>query len=672
MDRSSHDVIFGGRAQRRDRPRVRLIQRPARVKLAHLAPAPATALTVVPLLIAAALWGTSLQQVDVGRMNDLGLVSVLPARFFLGLGVLGAGFAWSVTRRQPRHGVLLLYLALLIVMLYGTPRLIEDVPRFAVTWRHVGITDYVVRHGSVDPDIDAYFSWPGFFILLGFLTKVAGLHSAIELAGWAPVFFNALCLTPLLGLVGWATRDRRLVWLTAWIFFSWNWIGQDYLSPQALCFFAYLVIVMVLLRWFATPVPIRWFAAPEPPRWFATPEPRAPVAHRLATWVRRRHAHVPAAVRGGLRRVVRPLHLWARVGEPRPRESTPAQRVVLMASVIVVFAAMVPSHQLTPFVVVASVTALVVSRRVDSRGLPTLMILLCAAWLAFMAVAYLAGHLAALAGNVGDVQGSLGANVSSRVAGSSMHMAIVYGRLLFTAVLWSLAVIGVVRRWRRGRRDTAMLLLASAPFIAVPSQPYGGEILLRVFLFTLPAMAFFAAAAVYPSARRRPGPGAVLATLLLCTVPLGALMATRYGNERGDAFSSAEVQGVAKLYELAPHGSLLLAAGDSTPWKWAHYEQYRYQVLTHSPEWQLTDLAASTPAQLRAVVERIMGGGQRRSFLLITASQQADDELLGTLPAQTLPRLEASIASSPRFVLRFGNSGTRIYELRQANVRGGP
>jgi hypothetical protein len=654
MDRANGDVILGGPARRGDRPAVRLSDGRAGLRLGHLAPASATALTLLPLVMAAALWGTSLQRVDVARMNDLGLVSVLPARFFLSLAVLGAGFAWSVTRPHPRQGVLLLYVAMLIVMVYGTPRLIEEVPRFAVTWRHVGITDYVVRHGSVDPEIDAYFNWPSFFILLAFLTKVAGLHSAIELAGWAPVFFNALYLAPLLALIGWATRDRRLVWLTAWIFFSWNWIGQDYLSPQALSFFGYLVVVMVLLRW------------------FALPEPRTLLPRRLTTAVRQRRAHVPAAVRTSLRRVVRPSHLWASLGEPRPREATPLQRVLLMGSVIVIFGAMVPSHQLTPFVAVTSVTALVVFRLVDGRGLPTLMVLLCAAWLAFMAVAYLAGHLAVLAGNVGDVQGSVGANVSNRVAGSSLHMAIVYGRLLFTAVLWSLAVIGIVRRRRRGRRDTAMLLLASAPFIAVPTQPYGGEILLRVFLFTLPAMAFFAGAAVFPSARRRPGPVAVLVTLLLCTMPLGALMATRYGNERGDAFSAAEVEGVAKLYQIAPHGSLLLAAGDSTPWKWAHYEQYSYMVLTNRPEWTDTDLAAATPAQLRSVVEWIMGGGRRPSFLLLTDSQQADAELLGKLPADTLPRLEASIRSSQRFVLRFRNSGTRIYELRQTNAGGGP
>src|SRR5439155_2006425 len=98
--------------------------------------------------------------------------------------------------------------------------------------------------------LSVYNDWPGFFALGALLTKAAGLRSAVEFAGWAPVFFNlAFVVGPYL-LFRSFTRDRRLLWVAIWLFVLTNWIGQDYFSPQAMSYFFYLVLIGVCVGCF--------------------------------------------------------------------------------------------------------------------------------------------------------------------------------------------------------------------------------------------------------------------------------------------------------------------------------------------------------------------------------------------------------------------------------------
>ena len=63
------------------------------------------------------------------------------------------------------------------------------------------------------------------------------------------------------------------------------------------------------------------------------------------------------------------------------------------AILIVVFAAIVPSHQLMPFPLLSGVALLVVARQVTLRGLPTLMAVLIGTWISYMTCTFLAGYL---------------------------------------------------------------------------------------------------------------------------------------------------------------------------------------------------------------------------------------------------------------------------------------
>lgn len=528
------------------------------------------------------------RRADLALMNDLGLVSVLPALYFVALAVLTLTFVLSLRHAESRTLALAIHLVVLTMMLYGIAPLMEETTRTAIAWKLRGIEDYILRSGQIDPEIDAFFNWPGFFVLVAFFTQLAGIGDATNsFPAWSPVFFNLLYLVPLFVLLRAASPDPRVRWLGLWLFLLANWIGQDYLAPQALNFFFYLVLMGVLVAWFS------------------------------------------------------------RVG---PVPSTPLQRAALMAFVIVIFAAIVPSHQLTPMAAIAAVGMLVLFNRITTRGLPVLMVLLVLMWISYMAVTYLAGHFEHVTAPVGAVGENLNANLTDRFRGSSEHQAIAWIRSGTSAFVWLLALVGAIRRARRGRADATLALLAGTPFLLLPMQAYGGELLLRVYLFSLPAMVFFAASAFL--ARSESGiswlasTGIAIASLVLA----GGFLLSRYGDERKDYVTAAEVAGVQKLYEIAPPQSRFVSLNKNVAWRYREYDTHRYVTAEKL-----------VLANGRGALVTMMRNRDRPTYLLVTRSQLAFEEVFNGRSAVAWQAWRRNLLASGTVEPVFSNEGTEIF-----------
>jgi len=139
-----------------------------------------------------------------------------------------------------------------------------------------------------------------------------------------------------------------------------------------------------------------------------------------------------------------------------------------------------------------------------------------------MTRSFLAGHSSMVLGSVGHVSSSLSSNVTSRVTrGNFEHSFVAAIRIVMTVLVWLLAMLGVLRRVRPwpSRHYSASARPGSVPLIA--AQAYGGEMMLRVYLFTLPLMLFFVAAIFYPAhclSTYRPSPRTIATILCLCYV----------------------------------------------------------------------------------------------------------------------------------------------------------
>lgn len=587
---------------------------------------PVWLVTAVPLflvLCAAALWGVSLRYINLHEMTDFGLISVLPISFFVAVIILTVSFCLTLRWRSPSMPVVLVHLVALIFVLSGTVTLLEETLRNPVQWRHLGFVEYITRLGALRHKVDAYFDWPGFFSLAAFVAQIAGFENGLSLAEWSTVFLGLLYIGPLVMIFRSLTDDWRLVWLAVWFFYLTNWVGQDYFSPQGLNYFLFLAILGILLKWFKRPALQSGLFGQRLQRFGLSPR-----------WADR-------------------ISGWLVAAELPNTPSHPEQRVGLIGIVILLFVVAVFSHMLTPFFILAAVTILVVCKRLDPWGLPVLMTVLIGTWLSFMAVSFLSGHTEMITRGFGEVEANVNANVTERLRGSVDHMLVVRLKLVLTVATWGLAFLGFLRRLQKGYWDLNVVLLAAVPFPLLALLTYGGEMLMRVYLFSLPSVAFFAAALFYTapalgsSWRTSAGIG-LISVLLLAGFPVA-----RYGNERMDSFSVQEVDAVHRLYNIAKPGSLIVAAVWNVPWRFRDYEQYRYAALT--------DEALS--GDVDAIAHFMKNKRYTGTYLILTRAQKAYVELFVGAPPGTWERFERAVTESREFRLVFANEDAKIFVL---------
>jgi hypothetical protein len=564
---------------------------------------------VVSLALAAGAAST----VTVPVNSDLGLVAVLPYPFWVGVLLLNIAFVVALrgdAAGPVRRPVMIWLVVVLVLVLFGTAGFVTNVPRGEVAFRHLGIADALTRTQGIDPDIDAYFNWPGFFALLATALRATGLDP-VTFALWAPVLDMGLWLAALGVLTGYLTRDPRRRWLAVWLFCLGNWQDQDYLSPQAFGFFLHLVVIALVLG----PLAAR------------TPKFRGFRRADLAAWWRGRS----------------------------PAEGRPGHRVSALAVTLLLIMVICASHQLTPFMLLIAITALTLSGRVWPSRLPLIAAVLLALWLVYPASAYLVGH-PPLA-NAG-LEAATEANVVDRMNGTAGHVLVVQLRVVLTGVLWALAAAGALRDWRRGRLDIRVVLLAVTPLLLFPAQSYGGEMLIRVSLFALPFVAVQACSILLPTDRStRPSFLAAGALALTCSLLAVLTVTGRYGNAQYDVFTDGEIAAATAVQRLAPTGSAIISATHPTPGRSEAYLEHRYRTIDELCQ---SDLSTATCGPLVYGYARHNPAG---AVVLLTRSSEASLILKGAISARGYAELENWLSAQDGVALVFRNVDARAYRV---------
>ncbi|MEU6466344.1 lipopolysaccharide biosynthesis protein [Streptomyces sp. NPDC046976] len=568
-------------------------------------------------LLAAALllyWLPALRlgEGDLDRMGGLGLVSVLPWPTLLGAALLVVVFAGLLWQRREHRALLLVTLLVTVVSLHALPAVIESEPRFATAWQHLGFLDYIDRTGSAVPDLDARWSWPGFFAVAAFAGRACGVTDFTDVIRWWPTAIQLAYLAPMLLLVRSVRADWRAKWTGVWLFVLCGWVGQDYFSPQGFTFLLYLLFTAVLLVWFRPP---------------------------------------------------RALTARLRPGEAEPPPLDRRGRTVLLLLLLGLYAATVPAHQLTPFVMLGVLTALVLLRRCELRGLPLLCAVLVAGWLGFMAEPYWSGHFDDLFGGIGGIGGNVSTSVSGRIQGGDpTHKLVLYTRVLLAGAVLALACGGWWRRRLHRYRERSLPVLAFVPFLGFGMQSYGGEMALRVFMFAVPGAALLGALALFPrpTGSRRPVlalGAALLAGLLL----MGGFLVARWGNEPFERTRPGEVAAMNWVYAHdRPTVRLLWLSDDpvndvtpSLPWGAKDMERVDY----------VPTLAPTDPARVSGLVEALKDAGPQ-SYLMVNESQVTYLRLDSGYPAAWGSRLTRSLDARPELTKVLVNGDVSVYALR--------
>ncbi|MFK0152680.1 lipopolysaccharide biosynthesis protein [Streptomyces sp. NPDC090499] len=531
------------------------------------------------LLVAALLlyWvpAARLDDADLDRMGGLGLISVLPLPTLVGAALLVTVFAALLWLRREHKALLLVTLLATVVSLHALPAVIETEPRFPTAWQHLGFIDYIDRTGSAVPDLDARWSWPGFFAAAAFIGRACGVTDFTEVIRWWPTFIQLAYLAPMFLLVRSLRASWRAKWTGIWFFVLCGWVGQDYFSPQGFTYLLYLMFVAILLVWFRAP-------------------------------------HV----------------VWARFrpGEAEVEPTNRRQQAVLLMVLVGLYAATVPAHQLTPFVMLGVLAALVLIGRSELRGLPLLFGVVAAVWLGFMAEPYWSGHFNELFGGVGGVGSNVSTSVSGRIqGGSSTHKLVLYVRVLLAGSLMAFAVWGWWRRRFHKYRERSLLVLTFVPFLGFGMQSYGGEMALRVFMFAVPGAALLAGLALFPrtgaTAKEREKDRislAPVAALMAGLLLMGGFLVARWGNESFERVRPGEVAAMDYVYAHdRPTVRLLWLSNDTVndvtpaiPWGAKDMERVDY----------LPTLAPTDPVLVSSLVKALKDAGPH-SYLMVNSSQ---------------------------------------------------
>ncbi len=175
-----------------------------------------------------------------------GLLGAISPAWYVGLVLIAAAIFLGQRFGAILAGIPVIALQLVLT---GTPAIVYDVPRYAWTANHVGITAYVINHGSVNPSIDIYQAWPGLFAGAAWLCKVAGFASPMGVARWWPPIIDLATLLVLHQLATKVIRNPRRAWLAATIFVVGYAIGDaDYYSPQSAAFLMAIGTFAVIFR----------------------------------------------------------------------------------------------------------------------------------------------------------------------------------------------------------------------------------------------------------------------------------------------------------------------------------------------------------------------------------------------------------------------------------------
>jgi hypothetical protein len=402
------------------------------------------------------------------------------------------------------------------------------------------LVQYIFVHGHVLNGYNARFSWPGGFSLGAVVVGFTGQTNALDFLRWAPLVFELLYLPPLLVIAKCSGVGRRAGWLGVTLFYVANWTDQDYFSPQALNLFFFLVVVATV----------------------------------LAAWKPKGLSHSGghgAGLRARIAEIRAGFTLRRMAGHDTVATWNGTLTVGVLGLLLLVCLASAISHQITPYALVLALAGCLLTRRLGRPELVVVVAVLAVGWLSLGASDFWVGHLSQIFGSVGRIGSTLGSNVTSRVTGSASHRLVVDLRIVLTAALFGLAVIGSLRRATETR---TLEFLVGAPFLLLALQNYGGEVLIRVVLFGLPFTSLLAASAILPNRsgavaplipriRRRLRAPVVLGLTVAVTLFGFALLTTvvRGGNDAYEAFSMGELQAVNFAYDhVQPRQSIGLVA----------------------------------------------------------------------------------------------------------------
>jgi len=320
-----------------------------------------------------------------------------------------------------------------------------------------------------------------------------------------------------------------------------------------------------------------------------------------------------------------------------------SQNRVLAWPLLIAFAGITITHQLTPVWIMMMVGLLVVTGKIKPW------------WILIPMTAMLVGIVAANWDIVshfplfsGDVTQNVQTNVPTKgVLGQRITGG---GMKVLTAAMWLGTMAILLRRYRRKQAYWALGVVALSPLLLFLVQSYGGEVVFRVYLYSLTGCAvvwapvlhnmmvanlrrFWSAMAVF-----------VVATAAAAQGNLGGWYATIVPKPQLEALQGVLSQAEVPAY-LSPAAPV--APGRSS---WRYVQSARFNPMFDVPVLSIPNLVGNhfdTPAQYNKLLYPVLRRTDASTYLVFTDQMQIYSWYYGILPWDALPNLKERIKGDP-------------------------
>ncbi len=178
------------------------------------------------------------------NLGPSGLLGSLSPIWYLGLLIVVATIVFGRYLSSPEFGYSVVILALILTC---TPVIIFSGPIFSWTILNVGITNYIIVHGTVNPGFDIYQAWPGLFAGMAWLSTNAHVSIPLQEARWWPAVIDLGVLIAFRDLAKQVGLTAHRAWLATAFFCAGSVFQEAYFCPQNI---AYLLTIIVYSRVF--------------------------------------------------------------------------------------------------------------------------------------------------------------------------------------------------------------------------------------------------------------------------------------------------------------------------------------------------------------------------------------------------------------------------------------
>lgn len=312
------------------------------------------------------------------------------------------------------------------------------------------------------------------------------------------------------------------------------------------------------------------------------------------------------------------------------------ERAAATAVIVVLFAALTVTHQLTPYWVLLALGLLVLGRALKPWWIVPLLGVLLLGWLLYNFQQ--AAEFTLFSSNPLE---NAETNIPTvGVAGQRMTSA---GIRALSACLWLATAVALLLRWRRKEKFWANGAIALSPMLILGGQGYGGEAVFRIFLYSLIGCSLVLAPLVVAGLR--------MGAAKFAATAVGVLMATALavqGNTGGwyaNVMPKAQYDAAQQLLKTAELPAYLTPVVPAWPDRsnyryvdYARFKRYYDGLMLDANVFAGRDFKSVQDYKLFAAT--LEQRGDAPTYLIITDQAQIYAWYFGLLPWDALPNLK--------------------------------